>query len=249
MAKSSDVSEFDCSKCDIHFLGLPSFHGEYRIPHSGGVREVNLCSKCLAETDALWSGETKTIVRQIEEKIDYLSRQHAIDRNAEKRIAYVDVLDFLVTRCTIFDGYNVKSGYGRDLSQLELHARKMIHGDFRINFDEQVQLSRRYPRYRYVADGLMKIGKREVVLEFDSEYRHGSDDQQERDYFRDLHLREDGYQVVRIPEQVIKNDRSGLKNLLLDVIYNVKRGSKKRVVSTQPTVSPTSNYISSYYKF
>lgn len=66
MAKSSDVSEFDCSKCDIHFLGLPSFHGKYRIPHSGGVREVNLCSKCLAETDALWSGETKTIVRHIE---------------------------------------------------------------------------------------------------------------------------------------------------------------------------------------
>jgi hypothetical protein len=85
--KEKNKKTFDCTKCGYIFLGVESFHGEYLIPH-GEVRDVKLCSKCLAETDSLWSGETKTIVRQIEEKIEYLTRRHAIDRNPLRGIRF-----------------------------------------------------------------------------------------------------------------------------------------------------------------
>jgi len=232
MTKSSDVSEFDCSKCYIHFLGLPSFHGEYRVRH-GDVKNIQLCMKCLNETMAAWVGEPNYLRGQIEREIEKCIRQHKVDRNADaKRTAYEKILD-LMDNSTMFNGYNERAGYGRDLSNTELEARRIVHSDFKINFEEQVRVG------GYLMDGLVKIGREEIDLEFDGGYWHRTEEQKERDRLRDTALTNRGYKVVRIPEQIIKNDKSQFKTLVLDALFNVKRSNNKIEVPKLP-VAPAS---------
>jgi hypothetical protein len=157
------IPDFTCSKCKQKFLGLDSFHGEFTIP-IGETKEIKLCRKCLSEIVALLAGETRTIKRHIQEKIEYYTKQHGIDRYADaKRTAYEEISEYLTENCTIFNGYNNKARNGKDLSQLELTARSIIHDDFNINFTEQVILS--YSDvYRYKVDGLILTGKKKWLL-------------------------------------------------------------------------------------
>lgn len=233
--------EIVCYKCKQKFLGLDSFRGEYRIPH-GGVKNIQLCNKCLHETNALWWGETKTIERHIQEKIEYYTRQHGIDRYADaKRTACEEISEYLTDHCNIFNGHNNKAPNEKDLSQLELTARNIIHDDFKINCAEQITLLKG-DVYRYKVDGLILTGRREVVLEFDSSYYHSTDEQKERDSHKDFMLTEYGdYVVVRISEDIIKNDKPGFKSLVLNAIFGTKQSNPRLSLSTKIPTSPSSS--------
>ena len=238
MSKKNDVSEFDCSKCNQKFLGLDSFHGEYRIRRDGLV-VVRLCRQCLVETKALWDDETKIIIRAIREKIEECTRQHGINKYADaKRTVYEEVLDFLENQTLLFNADNGRSIGSRDLSQLELSARGIVRDEFKINCEEQIQLIGNY--YDYTVDGLISTGRgKDVVLEYDG-YWHGTYEQKEKDRYKDSVLIENGYNVLRISEHIIKNDRSRFKTLILDALYGVKHNSKEKTLQTQTPVSPPS---------
>lgn len=227
-----EFDEFTCTKCKVRFWGLDSFHGEYRVRHDD-VKNIQLCMKCLKETEAVWVGEPNYLKGQIEREIENWTRQHKVDRNADaKRIICEQVLD-LMDNSNIFNGYNERAGYGRDLSNTELEARRIVHGEFKINFEEQVR------DRGYLIDGVLTIGKKDIALEFDGGYWHRTDEQKERDKMRDTVLTNRGYKVVRIPEQIIKNDKSKFKSLLLDALFNVKRNNNKIKVPKLP-VAPAS---------
>jgi very-short-patch-repair endonuclease len=109
----------------------------------------------------------------------------------------------------MFNGYNARSGYGRDLSSTELAARRIVHGENKINFEEQIKLC--VPGYRCIVDGLISMGSKQIALEFDSDYWHRTEEQKEKDSNKDSILIENGYKVVRVSEQIIKNDKSRFK--------------------------------------
>ena len=236
MTKKKEPDEFTCSKCKVKFRGLDSFHGEYRVMR-GDVLNVQLCLKCLYETVSSWNGEFDIFRAQIEREKENCIRQHKIDRNADaKRIVYEKMLD-LIDNSIMFNGYNEHSGYRKDKSSMELQARRIIHGDCKVNFEEQVQLTNR-SHYSYVVDGLI-LGKKPVVLEFDSAYWHSTPEQKEYDNRKDVMLSEyGGYRVQRIPQRVIENDKSRLMTLLLNALYNVKNNSKKTELPTQVSAQP-----------
>ena len=238
ISKKNDVSEFVCSKCHQTFLGLDSFHGEYQNLQDG-IGQMRLCTKCLSETMALLNGETEFIMREVRERIEECTRQHRIDKYADaKRIAYEEILDLLENHCILFNGNNVRCIRNRDLSTLERAARRIIHDEFKINCEEQIQLSGSY--YDYTVDGLISTGRgKDVVLEYDG-YWHGTYEQKVKDRHKDSVLTEEGYDVLRIPEHLIKNDKSQFKTLILDALYGVKHGSKKTTLQTQSPLSPVS---------
>jgi very-short-patch-repair endonuclease len=183
-----------------------------------------------------WTGEFDILRAQIEREKENCIRQHKIDRNADaKRIVYEKVLD-LIDNSIMFNGYNERSGYRKDKSNMELEARRKIHGDCKVNFEEQVQLTAGV-NYRYVVDGLLP-GKKPVVLEFDSPYWHSTPEQKEYDNRKDVILSNHGYRVQRIPQRVIENDKSLLMTLLLNAFYNVKNNSKKTELPTQVSTQP-----------
>ena len=168
-----NISEFDCYKCKHRFQGQASFQGEYTL-YRGDVKKIQLCSKCCRETNALWLNETKTIERHIKEKIEYYARQHGIDKYADAiRTAYEEELCLLTKESVIFNGNNSRIGYGRDLNKFELRARNIVHDDFMINCEEQVQLT--VDGNRFVVDGYIQIKGKEVVLEYDSDYYHSTE--------------------------------------------------------------------------
>jgi very-short-patch-repair endonuclease len=225
MTKRKEHIEFRCSKCKVGFRGVDSFHGEYRIS-IGGVTKIQLCMKCLNEMMAVWNGECNYLRGHIEKEIESCTKQHVIDKCADaKRTAFEKVLD-LMDNSTMFNGYNERSGYGRDLSSTELAARRIVHGENKINFEEQIGI--RVQGYRCIVDGLIPIGRKQIVLEFDSDYWHRTEEQKERDSNKDSILVESGYKVVRVSEQIIKNDKSQFKTLLLDALFDVKRSTKRR---------------------
>jgi very-short-patch-repair endonuclease len=233
MKRKKEDTEFRCSMCKEEFRGLDSFHGEYRVMR-GVVKNVQLCLKCLYETTALWGGEFNSFRGQIKREIENCIRQHRRDKNADaKRTAYEKVLD-LIDSSVMFNGYNERSGYGRDLSGLELDARRMIHGTFKINFEEQIRLGG-----GQLVDGLIPLEKNPIVLEFDG-WRHGIDEQKERDKKKDNILTMYRYKVLRFPEKTIQNDRSQIMTLILDAFYNMKRNNNKKIEITQLAESLTS---------
>ena len=127
MTKKEHI-EFRCYKCKVGFRGVDSFHGVYRVS-IGGVTNIQLCMKCLNETMAVWNGEAKFLRGHIEKEIESCTRQHRIDKYADaKRTTFEKVLD-LMDNSIIFNGYNERSGYGRDLSSTELAARRIVHGE------------------------------------------------------------------------------------------------------------------------
>ena len=224
-----EVSEFDCYKCELRFQGQASFQGEYSL-YMGDVKKIQLCGKCSRETNALWSNQTKTIKRRIREKIEHYTRQHGIDKYADaKRTAYEEILHLLTEETIIFDGNNSRSGYQGDLSKLELLARKIVHEDFRINCQEQVQIT--VQGERFVVDGYITLKGKVVVLEYDSEYYHSTEQQKQRDEYKDHMLTNRGYTVVRIPEDIIKYERPSFRSLILDAMYGIKQ--KKNNTSIQ----------------
>jgi very-short-patch-repair endonuclease len=234
------IPDFVCFKCKERFLGLDSFHGEYRIRH-GGVKNIQLCEKCLRETDALWWDETKTIGRHIQEKIEYHTEQHGIDRHADaKRTAYEEISDLLTNQSTIFNGNNSKVGYGRDLNKLELRARRIVHDKFKINCEEQVQLT--VQGRRYVVDGLIMLKGKEVVLEYDSDYYHNTEQQREKDRYKDLMLTNAGYNVVRISEDIIKYEKPSFRSSILDAMYGRRQRNTRISLSTEISL-PSSSTI------
>lgn len=187
MTRDKSEKSFRCHKCEEDFWGSDSFHGAYTIMRSD-VKNVQLCLKCTYETTATWSGEAYYLRGQIEREIENCIMQHGIDRHADvKRIAYEKVLD-LIDNSEMFNGYNKRSGYGRDLSNTELEARRIVHGEFKINFEEQIKLTRN--GFRYLVDGLipMKGKEKDIVLEFDSDYWHSTDEQKEKDRYKDSKL-------------------------------------------------------------
>jgi very-short-patch-repair endonuclease len=198
-----------------------------------------LCSKCLAETQALWSGETKKIERQIEEDIEYWTRRHGINKYADaNRTAYENLLDLLANHCVTFNGDNLKASGGRDLTTLELIARRIIHDEFKINCEEQIILYSSYFPRGYTVDGL--IGDN-LVLEYDG-YYHSRSDQKDRDSHRDFMLTEYGkYKVLRFSKDEINNDKSGFKTRILDGILDIKQRKPKVSLPAQIPASPTSN--------
>ena len=204
MSKKGEPDEFRCSKCNVKFRGLDSFHGEYRIKR-GDVKNIQLCMKCLYETISSWDGEFNNLRAQIEREKEICIRQHKIDRNADaKRIAYEKVLD-LIDNSIMFNGYNERTGYGREISSTELEAREIVHSEFKINFEEQVK-----SRPGYLIDGIIPIENNCIVLEFDGAYWHRTEEQKVRDREKDVALTMYGYKVVRIPEKIIKSDKSRL---------------------------------------
>ena len=140
----------------------------------------------------------------------------------------------LIDNTVILNGYNERSGYNRDLSSLELEARRIIHGEFKINFEEQIRIGG-----RYLVDGLIPLEKNPVVLEFDG-WRHGIEEQKERDQKKDATLSLYKYSVVRIPEKTIKDDKSSLRTSMLDALYGVKCPTKKKVVPMNQAATLTS---------
>jgi very-short-patch-repair endonuclease len=226
--KKGEPDEFTCFKCRVKFRGQASFHGEYRQIY-GGVTEIRLCCKCTFETGALWNGESKSIERQIKEKIDYCVSQHGIVKYADaKRTAYEEILDLVSNHCIIFNGDNLKSHWGRDITQLELTARRIIHNEFKINCEEQVKLID-----RYTVDGLIETEGKSIALEYDG-YHHSTNEQKEKDRHRDSMLFEyGGYKVLRIPSDIIYSNKPYFRTILLDALYHVKR-NKKIEVPMQP---------------
>jgi very-short-patch-repair endonuclease len=218
--------EFICYKCRYRFHGQPSFQGEFTI-QSGGVKNLELCSKCLRETEALWSNESKMIERQVDRKIEYYVRQHGIDRYADaKRNAYEEVRHLLTKESIIFDGNNSTSGYSGDLSKLEQMARKTIHEDFMINCEEQVRLI--VQGEHFVVDGLILLKRTKVVVEYDSAYYHSSSRQKQRDEYKDYMLAKyGGYTVVRIPENIINHEKPDFRSRLLDAMCGIKQRKNK----------------------
>jgi very-short-patch-repair endonuclease len=223
------VPEFDCYKCDHRFQGQASFQGEYSL-YQGNVKKIQLCRRCCRETDRLWLNETKIIERQIKKKIEYYTRQHGIDKYADaKRTAYEELLHLLTNETIIFDGSNSRSGYQGDLSKLELMARKIVHEDFMINCEEQVQIT--LQGERFVVDGLITLKGKEVVLEYDSDYYHTTEQQKERDRYRDYMLTEyGGYTVVRVSEDMIKYEKPKFRSLILDAMYGIKQRKYKESI-------------------
>jgi hypothetical protein len=63
------------------FQGLDSFHGEFSV----GRKDVKLCTKCFAETMALWFEEPKKIERHLLKEIGNLISQHGINRFADAK--------------------------------------------------------------------------------------------------------------------------------------------------------------------
>jgi very-short-patch-repair endonuclease len=156
--------------------------------------------KCLNETVATWNGESNNLRAQIEREKENCIRQHKINRNADaKRIAYEKVLD-LIDNSIMFNGYNERTGYsreisyGREISSTELEAREIVHGEFKINFEEQVRLAE-----GHLVDAYIPIEKKWIVLEFDGAYWHRTEEQKVRDREKDAALTMYGYKVVRIP--------------------------------------------------
>jgi very-short-patch-repair endonuclease len=235
MSKKKEPDEFRCSKCIANFRGSDSFHGEFQV-RRGSVLKIQLCMKCLYETIAGWDGEFNNLRAQIEREKENCIRQHKIDRNADaKRIAYDKVLD-LIDNSTMYNGYNERTGYVRELSGTEIEGRRIVHSEYKINFEEQVKTGS-----GHIVDGLIHRGKKWIALEFDSAYYHSTEEQKERDRKKDAALAMHGYKVVRIPEKIIKNknDRSQLMTILLDALYDVKRGNNKVEVPKLP-VAPAS---------
>jgi|GEM_PF-5003096 hypothetical protein len=231
MTKRS-ISEFGCYKCGLRFQGQASFQGEYTL-YRGDVKKIQLCSKCCRETTRLWLNETKTIERHIKEKIECYARQHGIDKYADaKRTISEEILCLLTDECVIFDGNNSKIGYGRDLNKLELRARKIVHDDFMINCEEQVQLT--VDGNRFVVDGYIQIKGKEVVLEYDSDYYHSTEQQKERDRYKDFMLTKyGGYIIVRISEDVIKYDKPGFRSRLLNALHGIRQRKNKESIQVQ----------------
>jgi hypothetical protein len=227
------VSEFVCYKCKNRFLGEASFQGEFTIQY-GQVKIIELCSKCLRETNALWSNESKKIERQIEKKIEYYARQHGIDRYANaKRSAYEGALHLLTKESILFDGNNSTSGYSGDLSKLELMARMTIHEDFMINCEDQIQLT--VQGERFVVDGLIHIKRKWIVVEYDSAYYHSSTRQKQRDEYKDYMLTEyGGYTVARVPENIIKHEKPDFRSRLLDGMCGIKQKKNKASIEIPP---------------
>lgn len=228
-----DPDEFTCSKCNVKFRGLDSFHGEFRI-RTSGIKNIQLCIKCLYETISSWAGEFIKLRAQIEREKEYCIRQHKIDRHADaKRTVYEKVLD-LIDSSIMFNGYNERSGYGRDLSTIELEARRIMHGEFKINFEEQIRLAS-----RHLVDGVIPIEKNYIVLEFDGAYWHSKEEDKERDRKKDSDMTRYGYKVIRIPQKIIENDKSRFMTLLLNALYNVKHSNMKKEAPQLP-VAPAS---------
>ena len=229
MTRRKEIPGFECTKCDQMYLGLDSFHGEYSISH-GEVKNVHLCSKCLAETVALWNGEPKLIERHFIKEIEKWTSLHALDRSADaKRVANEVALDY-IRNCVTFDGYNDRSGWGRDLTGLEQTARKIVHDDFRINCEEQVRI--RVLSSRYIVDGLIHLKGKDVVLEYDSDYYHGTEEQKEKDSYKDFQLTHYGrYNVVRVSEEIIKNEKPIFMSRVLDAMHSIRQ--RKNKVSKQ----------------
>jgi hypothetical protein len=149
-ALNKTENEFTCSKCEERFFGVDSFHGEHRVTQNG-VKNIQLCMKCSAETIAFWKGEYYYLRGQVEWEIRNCTREHGVNRYAnERRVAYEKELE-LMDNCVMFNGYNNRTGYGRDMSSTEVEARRIVHGEFKINYEEQIKLSG--PDYHYVVDG------------------------------------------------------------------------------------------------
>jgi hypothetical protein len=139
----------------------------------------------------------------------------------------------LTMETIIFDGNNFKCGYQGDQSRLELMARKIIHENFMINCEEQVQLI--VKGERFVVDGLITLKGKEVVLEYDSEYYHSTEQQKERDNYKDHILTEyGGYIVVRIPEDIIKYEKPIFRSRLLDAMHGIKQRKNKASIQVHP---------------
>lgn len=165
MPKKKQEKTFKCTKCHHTFLCQESFYGRCSMPYDE-VYEVKLCSRCLIETNALWNGETKTIEREINEKIEYHTSRHGIDKYADaKRTAIEEISDFLTNHCLLFNGENGNCSNNRDLTHLEKTARRIIHDDFKINCEQQPQVYG--SAYSYRVDGLIETKGRSIVLEFD----------------------------------------------------------------------------------
>jgi very-short-patch-repair endonuclease len=234
MSKKKEPDEFTCFKCKVKFRGQASFHGESRQSYDG-VTEIRLCCKCTSEARALWTGESKSIERQIREKIDYCVSQHGIDKYADaKRTTYEEILDLLSNHCIIFNGDNLRGHWGRDKTQLELTAHRIIHNEFKINCAEQIKVLD-----RYTVDGLIETEGKSIALEYDG-YHHSTDEQKEKDRHRDSMLIEYGrYKVLRIPADIIYNNKPYFRTILLDALYDVKHSTKKREAPQLP-VAPAS---------
>lgn len=224
MTKKNHLSEFDCTKCRNHFLGQDSLHGELRV-ETDGIKRLSLCYKCHTEVLALLGGECQYIERHIKERIEHYANRHGKDNHADaKRIAYEEILDLLANHCTMFDGENLKSYWGKDMTQLERTARRTIH-DFNINCEEQVRIP--IISHRSIVDGLIHTKGKSIVLEYDGQYHHTLEKQKEKDEYKDFMLTEyGGYKVLRIPYDIIY-DTSRFRTILLDALYGVRSGAKK----------------------
>jgi hypothetical protein len=86
----------------------------------------------------------------------------------------------------MFNGNNSRTGYGRDLTKLELRAHKIVHDDFMINCEGQVLLT--VQGSRFLVDGFINVKGNEVVLEYDSAYYHSSEQEKERERYKDFML-------------------------------------------------------------
>jgi very-short-patch-repair endonuclease len=127
------------------------------------------------------------------------------------------------------------------LSQLELKARRIIRNEFKINCEEQPRLYGDY--YSYKVDGLVDTEGKSIALEYDGPYHHSTVEQKEKDRYKDSKLSFYGYTVLRIPSNIIYNNKSHFKTLLLDAIYgvkHVKHFSKGSVVPGNQAVPLTS---------
>jgi very-short-patch-repair endonuclease len=136
--------------------------------------------------------------------------------------------------CVMFNGYNDRTGYGRDISSNEVEARRIVHGEFKINYEERIKLSGL--DYRYVVDGYIPAGRKKIVLEFDSDYWHRTEQQKEKDSDKNFILTENGYEVVRVSENLIKSNKSQFKTLILDALFGGNRYAKKREALRLPVV-------------
>jgi hypothetical protein len=68
---------------------------------------------------------------------------------------------------------------------------KTVHEGFKINCEEQVIITVQGERFE--VDGLIQASKRkDVVLEYDSDYYHSKEQQKERDRYKDFMLTEYG---------------------------------------------------------
>jgi very-short-patch-repair endonuclease len=78
-----------------------------------------------------------------------------------------------------------------------------------------------------------------VALEFDSSYYHSTEQQKEKDSYKDFMLTKyGGYDVVRISENTIKYEKPSFRSLVLNAMYGVKQRRTK--ASIQIPSSPTS---------